>query len=156
MYHKIETEFSTASMLVRTKMSLANSLFIVFTITIFINNLSALEKKVDSIEYIHIDTIIQQYLKVESSLWYSISRRSNIPRERIHDEHNKFFSNESYTYLVRDELKLKFKKYLESSVFESYVRDDQDETKSTVYMSAYNGTQTNDLLIQIRKVLGCQ
>ncbi|KAG4071476.1 hypothetical protein HA402_011630 [Bradysia odoriphaga] len=53
---------------------------------------------------------------------------------------------------MSDEIELRFAKYLNLSVFESYLRDDQTNRNiSNVILSDYNSTLTKDLFEEIRK-----
>lgn len=137
-------------------MNFVNSLFL-FTTTILINNFSvAFENTVDSIENIYINVLIQRYMVMESSLWNEINTSATKTNElilKIRNEHNEFFSSEALDSVISNEQKSKFKKYLNLSVFESYVRDDQNSRSiSNVILSDYNSTLTNDLFDEIRKV----
>lgn len=137
-------------------MNFINSLLI-FTLTFFLNHFSvAFENTALVTENIYIDSVIQNYMDIERSLWNEINvseTRSNELVLKIRNEHNKFFSNETLAAIVNEEQKLKFKKYLNLSVFEGYVRDDQNfKTIANVILSDYNDTSTKELFDEIRRV----
>lgn len=139
-------------------MNFASSLFLLLcTTTILINHFNvAFEDTADSLDNIYIDTLIQRYTLMEGSLWNEINTSDAKTNElilKIRNEHNEFFSSETLASVMSDEQKSKFKKYLNLSVFESYVRDDQSSKSiSNVILSDYNSTLTNDLFDEIRKV----
>lgn len=134
-----------------------NFSFFIFVTTILISHSAvAFEDTADSIDNIYIDTVIQRYTHLESSLWNEINTSGATTNElilKIRNQHNEFFSSETLASVMSDAQKSKFKKYLNLSVFESYVRDDQNSKSiSNVILSDYNSTLTNDLFDEIRKV----
>lgn len=138
-------------------MNFVNSLY-VFTAIILLNNfcVALFGNTADPIENIYINSLIQRYMVVESSLWNEINNNETKTNElilKIRNEHNEFFSSETLDWVMSEEQKSKFKKYLNLSVFESYIRDDQNSKSiSNVILSDYNSTLTNDLFDEIRKV----
>lgn len=137
-------------------MNFVNSLFLFTTTILLLNFCVASEFAADSYENIYINSLIQRYMAIESSLWNEINASETKTNElvlKIRNEHNEFFSSETLGSIMSDEQKSKFKKYLNLSVFESYVGDDQSSKNiSNVILSDYNSTLTNDLFDEIRKV----
>lgn len=124
--------------------------------TILIKNFNvAVENTADSIDNVCIDKIIQNYMAMENSLWNEINSsetKTNLIL-KIRNEHDEFFSSQTLETIMSDERKLKFKKYLNLSVFKSYVNDDQNSKSiSNVILSDYNSTLTGDLFNKIREV----
>lgn len=138
-------------------MNFVNLLF-VFTAIILLNNfcVALFGNTAEPIENIYINSLIQRYMVIESSLWNEINTNETKTNDlilKIRNEHNEFFSSETLDWVMSDEQKSKFKKYLNLSVFESYIRDDQNSKSiSNVILSDYNSTLTNDLFDEIRKV----
>ncbi|KAG4078159.1 hypothetical protein HA402_002211 [Bradysia odoriphaga] len=129
---------------------------LIFTTTILVNNFNvAFEDRSASKETVHIDVLIQRYMAVEKSLWNEIRGGQTRPHElilNIRNVHDATFSRETLAFVMSDEIKLRFAKYLNLSVFESYLRDDQTNRNiSNVILSDYNSTLTNDLFEEIRK-----
>ncbi len=137
-------------------MNLVNSLFI-FTTTILIYNFSvAFENNVTaSIDNVYIDTLVQRYLALESSLWNQIRNSATKSNElvlKILEKHNDFFTDEWFASVINPELKLKFKEYLIMSVGD----DPNNATNLTnVKFNDFNShlSLSIDLFEEIRRVI---
>lgn len=105
-----------------------NLLFIIFLITsnVFVEIFGQLHVD-NAIENLHIDTLVQSYMSLESHLWnyiYNSGAKTKDIIYKIRSDHGFFLSNSGLNDVMSYEYRTKFERFLNLTEFDNYDQED--------------------------------